>query len=891
MSTQENTPVRSLAGIDEYHLPNGLTVLLLPDPSQDRVTVNITYCVGSRHEGRGEAGMAHLLEHMLFKGTPKHPDVKAVLRDRGAAFNATTWLDRTHYYETLPANDDNLQFALRLEADRMVNSWIREEDLRAEMTVVRNEFEMGENNPLEVLHDQILSAAYLWHPYGKSTIGNRSDIERVPADKLRVFYQHHYQPDNATLVVAGRFDPQATLQWIHEIYGLLQKPKRVLEQTYTEEPAQDGRRIVRLMRGGDVAYAGAAYHIPAGRHKDFPAILTLAQLLGHEPGGQLYNALVRKGHASEISCYAYALAEPGILLAHARPCQIGDVETVCDKLINELQEQSLTHGITQERVHHAKARLLKSMKLTLADSHKLALALSETIAQGDWRLGFWLQNQLTQVTVDSVRDVAKRYLLESNCTSGVFIPLKQTPTRVHIAPAPSPQDVARDTGDAAQTKQGETFAATPEAIEQRCQRSLFANGRLHTAVLPKQTRGGLVRARLILRFGHEEAMQGRQEALTLLPQLFEHGSKQRNHEQVQARLDELQSTLSLEGGPGCCAATILSDSDHLEDVLALVAELWQQPALDADEFQLLVRRELDDLRELESDPQRIALLRLQQLQQPWPSDSMHYIAGLKQHREQLQGMEIGTLRKLHEHLYGTGRLDAAVVGACDPERIHTSMEQLFGTWQSSAPFTRLVRPHKANNSREDVLRVPDKQMALAAWGLSFALQDSDPDYPALRLGTYVLGEGMTSRVMTRLREREGLSYGAGAWLQASSLAPTAHLTCYAMCATQNAQAAQRCLREEYDRFVAEGINDKELAEAKMGLRESTANQLAKDTHVVRTLAKDLELQRTFTFHADRLAAIQNLTCEQVNEALQRHLGKLPLSGVIAGDFAADAVSG
>lgn len=884
MNTQANTPVRSLAGIDEYHLPNGLTALLLPDASQDRVTVNITYCVGSRHEGRGEAGMAHLLEHMLFKGTPDHPDVKAVLRDRGAVFNATTWLDRTHYYETLPATDDNLRFALRLEADRMVNSWIREEDLRAEMTVVRNEFEMGENNPLEVLHDQILAAAYLWHPYGKSTIGNRSDIERVPADKLRVFYRHHYQPDNATLVVAGRFEPRTTLQWIHEIYGPLPKPERVLEDTYTEEPAQDGPRAVKLMRAGDVAYAAAAYHIPAGRHEDFPAILTLARLLGHEPGGRLYHALVRAGHASEISCHAYALAEPGMLLAHARPCQASDVDTVRDKLIHELQEGCLAEGITQERVRHAKARLLKSMKLTLADSHKLALALSETIAQGDWRLGFWLQHQLEQVTVDSVRDVAKRYLLESNRTSGIFIPLGQTPTRAHITPAPSPQDVARDAENAAQIKPGETARATHEAIEQRCRRSRFADNTLHAALLPKQTRGDLVRARLILRFGHEEAMQGRQEALTLLPQLLEHGSKQRNHEQVQARLDELQSTLSLEGGPGCCAATILSDAPHLEDVLALVAELWQQPALDSDEFQLLVRRELDDLRELESDPQRLALLRLRQLQQPWPSDSIHHIAGLKQRREQLQGMEIGTLRKLHEHLYGTGRLDVAVVGACDPDRVHARVQELFGSWHGTAPFTRLVRPHKANDACEDVINVPDKQMALAAWGLSFPLQDSDPDYPALRLGTYVLGEGMTSRVMTRLREREGLSYGAGAWLQASSLAPAAHLSCYAMCATQNAQAAQRCLREEYDRFVQQGINDKELTEAKGGLRESTINQLAKDAAVVHMLAKDLELQRTFAFHADRLTAIQSLTREQVNEALRRHLRDLPLSGVLAGDF-------
>ncbi len=206
--------ITSVEGITEYHLDNGLRVLLFPDPSKPTVTVNITYFVGSRHEGLGETGMAHLLEHMVFKGTPTYENIWGVLEDHGARFNGTTWVDRTNYFETMPATDENLEFGIKLEADRMMNSFVKREDLISEMTVVRNEFESGENNPERVLSQRMMATAYEWHNYGKSTIGNRSDIERVPIDRLQAFYKKYYQPDNAVLIVAGKFDEKKALEYI-----------------------------------------------------------------------------------------------------------------------------------------------------------------------------------------------------------------------------------------------------------------------------------------------------------------------------------------------------------------------------------------------------------------------------------------------------------------------------------------------------------------------------------------------------------------------------------------------------------------------------------------------------------------------------------------------------
>src|SRR5215471_16791956 len=227
------TKVTSVEGINEYALPNGLHVLLFPDASSPKLTVNMTYMVGSRHEGYGETGMAHLLEHLLFKETATRKDIKQELKDHGAEMNGSTSWDRTNYFETMNATDENLKFALELEADRMIHTKIEKPILDKEMTVVRNEFEMRENSPEGILVQRALEHAYTWHNYGKMPIGNRSDIENVPIHALAAFYQKYYQPDDALLTVAGKFDPTKTLDMVVKLFGAIPKPTRTLDQTYT----------------------------------------------------------------------------------------------------------------------------------------------------------------------------------------------------------------------------------------------------------------------------------------------------------------------------------------------------------------------------------------------------------------------------------------------------------------------------------------------------------------------------------------------------------------------------------------------------------------------------------------------------------------------------------
>jgi zinc protease len=291
-------------------MPNGLRVLLFPDASKPKLTVNMTYLVGSRHEGYGETGMAHLLEHVLFIKTTKRDSVKQDLTDHGAEWNGTTSFDRTNYFETVTASDENLKWAIELEADRMVNCKISKEIMAPEMTVVRNEFEMGENNPNGMLYQRTLEAAYTFHNYGKSTIGARSDIENVPYNRLQAFYQKYYQPDNAVLTIAGKFDESKALADVAGAFADVPRPQRTLDKTYTVEPTQDGERTVALRRVGDVQAVMAAYHIPAATHPDAAVVEVLSTVLGESPSGRLYKAMVDNKNSVSASMEAEQLHAP-----------------------------------------------------------------------------------------------------------------------------------------------------------------------------------------------------------------------------------------------------------------------------------------------------------------------------------------------------------------------------------------------------------------------------------------------------------------------------------------------------------------------------------------------------------------------------------------------------
>ncbi len=535
--------ITSVEGITEYKLANGLEVLLFPDPSKPNINVTITYLVGSRLEGYGETGMAHLLEHMMFKGSTNHTNINKEESAHGAHYNADTWYDRTSYFETIPATEENFSWALDLESDRMVNSFIAAKDLKSEFSVVRNEFEMGENSPTNILEQRVLSTAYLWHNYGKSTIGSKEDIERVPAERLKVFYTKYYQPDNAVLMITGKIDEAKALRLVIKYFGSVPKPTRMLDESYTVEPVQDGERSVTLRRVGNVQVVACGYHIVSASHPDFAAIDILNTILTDKPSGRLYKALVETKKASDISSDEYALRDPGFVYFSANVLKEKSLDDAKNALLGELDSLS-QKPVTSGEVERARNSLLNNFELRYRNSETISQAITEFIADGDWRLAFIYRDNLKKVTVDDVNRVANVYFKSSNRTLGEFIPEKN-PDRAMIPSSPDVDALVKNYKGQQGLANAEAFDASPANIDKRTKTGTIAGGAKY-ALLTKTTRGSTVNATITLRFGDETSLMNKQMIAEFTAQMLRRGTQNKTYQQLNDTLDKLQSTVAIE---------------------------------------------------------------------------------------------------------------------------------------------------------------------------------------------------------------------------------------------------------------------------------------------------------------------------------------------------------
>jgi zinc protease len=875
----------SVEGITEYTLANGLRVLLFPDPTKATTTVNITYFVGSRHEAYGETGMAHLLEHLVFKGTPKHPNIWQELTNQGASPNGTTWTDRTNYFETFPASDANLEWALDLEADRMVNSFIAAKDLASEMTVVRNEFELGENSPTSVLEERVLSTAYLWHNYGKATIGARSDLENVPIERLQAFYRKYYQPDNAMLVVAGRFDPEQALRLVERKFGGIPRPKRDGQNriwpTYTRDPAQDGERSVTLRRVGDVQALAVSYHVPPGSHEDYAAVQLLVRILGAAPEGRLHKALVETGLAASVSASTYAFKEPTVLMAGATVRQAASLADAERVLLAALDSAALKPPTTEE-VERARAARLKSIELLLAASDGVGLNLSEWAAMGDWRLIFIDRDRTKKATAEDVQRVAQTYLKPDNRTVGRFIPTEK-PDRVTVPDAPDILALVKDYRGDTTLAAGEAFDPSPQNIDRRTVNGTLPSG-LKASYLPKRTRGQTVSATLRLRHGTLETVTGKAVAADLAADMLLRGTTTRTRQQIKDEFDRLKAQVSISGGPLVLTASVQTTRPNLVPALRLLGEVLRQPAFDEKEFEQLRQENLATLEEVRSDPIQLAVRTYTRTQSPYPKGHPRYTASLEEAVAEYSAARLAEARAFHAEFVSASHGELAVVGDFDQGEVDQVAGELFGSWTSPARFERVPEQAFPTPATSITLETPDKANAFFIAGQSFKLKDGDPDYPALLMADFLIGGGMQSRLIERLRQKDGLSYFAGSQFGAGALDPSASFAGLAIFAPENLAKLEAGFREEMDRVVREGFSAEELQKGKEGLLQSRQLRRAEDRALASTLAQNAFLGRTLEWDAALEAKIRGLTPTDVNGAVRRHIDPSKFLVVKAGDF-------
>ena len=876
------TKVTTVEGITEYDLDNRLKVLLFPDKTKPKVTVNVTYMVGSRLEGYGETGMAHLLEHLMFKGTATRGDVKIELANHGADFNGTTSYDRTNYFETMQASDANLRWALEMEADRMVHSRIARSDLDSEMTVVRNEFEMGENSPINVLFERVLSTAYLWHSYGRSTIGDRSDIEKVPIENLQAFYRKYYQPDNAMLVVAGNFDSQKTLAWIKELFGAIPRPARKLSPAYTEEPTQDGEREVVLRRAGNFQAVIDAYHVPAGANPDTPALEVLQEVLTTPPSGRLYKALVDSKKATNESGEVFQLHDPGVAFFMAQVRTENSLDDT-EKTMLAVIDGIATEPPSKEEVDRARTHLLKNFDLMLNNSGEVGIYLSEWQSMGDWRLMFLDRDRIKSVSPADVARVAKAYFKTSNRTLGLFIP-DSKPDRAEIPTTPDVAAMVKDYKGSASVQQGEAFDVSPANIDARTIRATLPNG-MKLALVPKKTRGATVTAVLTLHYGDEHSLFGKDTIAQVTGQMLMRGTRDHTRQQIQDEIDKLKAQMNTNASAmNGATVTINTVRDGLDGALRLAAEVLRQPSFPESEFEQIRQSTIGRIEGQRSEPQTLAINALNRHLSPYPAGDPRAIPTLDESIDSYKKLTLEEIRKFHADFYGASNAELAIVGDFDAAQIQKLAADLFGDWKSPSPYSMIRRPWRKLEAVNQSIETPDKANSFFGAGTTLEMNESDPDYPALLLADHLIGGSTRSRLWLRIREKEGLSYGVQSVFYAGAVDRFAQFLTIAIANPVNIPKVESSFKDEMAKIESAGFTADEVSAMKKEFLEEQQVERADDRALVRELVRNAHYGWTMAREADLENKIAALTPDQIDAAVKRYIDPSSFSIFKAGDF-------
>jgi zinc protease len=864
----------SVEGITEYRLPNGLKVLLFPDASKPTVTVNVTYLVGSRHENYGETGMAHLLEHLMFKGSPKNKNIPQEFAARGMEFNGTTANDRTNYYEVFQASPENLKWALDMEADRMVHSYIARKDLDSEMTVVRNEYESGENSPFAVLLKRMQSVAYDWHSYGRSTIGNRSDIENVKIENLQGFYHTYYQPDNAVLLVAGKFDPNQTLKTIAKLFGAIPKPTRALPPFWTVEPTQDGERSFIVRRKGDVQIVALGYKIPSALQQDSDALSFMSEILGDTPTGRLHKQLVESGKAAQVFSFGETGYAPGLQIIGAVVKAGQPLEPVRDALIEAVESFAKTPP-TEEEMERTRRNFANSIEKSLNNPQRVGVTLSEEISLGDWRLLFQGRDKLPSITSKEVADVAARYLKRDNRVVGEFIP-EDNPQRAEIPSAPGVEEAMKGFKAKENVLTSEVFDPTNDNINARTE--IKTIGGLKVALLPKKNRGETVAVTLQLNWGDEKNLVNTSVVSAFTSEMLMRGTSKYSREQ----LADAFSKLKITGGPQRFETT----GPNLDEALRLAAHVLKEPSFSPTEFEQLRQQWIVGLEASRSEPQVLASQAIEQHFNHYPQGDVRNSMSIDEQLAALKAIKLEDVIAFHRNFYGASHGELAIVGDFDKAAVSKTIADNFTGWNSKASYAPVLSTNVDKAPLHVMLNAPDKENGFYTARLNVDLNSNDADYPALELANYMFGGGgLKSRLMDRIRQKDGLSYGGGSDLRPGSLDRAGSFSVAAIAAPQNLKKLEAAIREELDRVLKDGFTEAELVNAKSGLLQMRQQNRAKDTALAGGWARNLYLGRTFSWSKEFEAKLNAATLAQVNAAFRKAVDPAKLSVAMSGDEA------
>ena len=855
-----------------YKLDNGLKVILLPLPSETNTGVIMTIKAGSKHEGYGETGMAHLLEHMLFKSTPNHPDIKETLNKLGAEWNGNTTPDRTTYYETFyDTNGDKLDAALKLEAERLNQATFEKIDLDKEMTVVRNELERNENSANTQLYQAVLRNTFTWHGYGHSTIGERTDIELAPFSSLQAFYKKHYRPDNAFIVIYGKFDTNSALELVEKHFSSLKNPKEPTPTTWTQEPAQKGWKhsevtILDKKGGGIITWKMPPSSELALTSAEIAVIATTKN-----PYGKIYKKFVEQDKKAiavqaEINQYRdYSF----LSLAFSANANSNN-KKITEELAN-YYENYIT-SLTEKDFNLAKTEYLNNTNKIFANPMSLGMILSESEVQGDWKLFFAKIEAEKKATLKEAKDILSKYLIKNN-RSSAHLSFQENKQNISI-PIFQKENVDKIAQQSFILPLKEALAFNP-SIDNLKEKTIFSKHKnIHITHLQKENNGDLVRLAFKRRIGNEIDLKNKAQTCAMTNNIYSWGNKDLTKEQLTNKLESLEADVSISFN----GFSISVPSKNLDKTLDLVVNTWQHPRFDKKEFSLDKQQLLTSYDAMLSEPAALISEKANSLFNTRKPDDWLYQRTILENKNNITKTTLQDTQKCHNELNGIAEGVLSVVGNIEQEKVVSIAENLQ-KWQSKIPYAAIKDEDIPTTNGIYSIKTPDKPNSIIYMGGVLPVSAEHEDFPALRIALKIFGGDSNSRIWQALREKNGLSYSAGANIIGNPKFNKTPVTIKVIASIENNKQALQLTQETWDAFVKNGVSQEEVVQAKKSFADEQTMNLTNDEGILATMTALKDRNKDYDWLISYNQKIQSLDAQRVNNIINKWLTPLNLVSI------------
>ena len=876
--------VKSQQKIEEYKLENGFRVILAQNDKENKVFMNTVYLTGSLNDPQGKGGLAHLLEHLAFKGTQniKGEEFQRRLDQYTLMTNASTDYYSTKYTNVIRPEQNVINEVIHLEAERMDKLVLQEKFVPSEISIVKREREVRMDQPFSVMMDQMWKSAYGNQYLGRLPIGDLNELQSIKMDELNKFYRTWYAPNNAVMVISGKFDKAEVLKQIDQKFSPI-AARQVPAQT--KVPVLDSSKIKQrnflVQKGSDLAKFNV--YLNGKNEKIKPELVLVPYLYSMQPSGHLYQSMVETGLSTAVESTTWLDQDFNLVFIGAIYAPNHDAKKVESALISGVEKNQ---PFNETELNRVKNLIQNQSESVLSNAAALGGRLSDYYVsyQGDWSQYFTDLDNIKKLKLTDVNQTLTQFLVPQHRVSGDIQPTPEEQKKaLKQKQASEPAKTLTQTDLQAeplkdsrvyQQEVTEYVKASKQSLvntEKKIQRGTLKNG-IQYALYPTSTRDDKTYATISIDFGTEKSLFNQGEALDLMAYLLLRGSDQYSLQDIADKSIEAGGGATANAAGNSITIQIVAKKEKFADYFKFMLEVLKKPKFEPSQFDLIKSQSLSALDRPYTEPETVAALTMTRLLETYQPGDLRYHFEPEFSKQQIKAATVEQVKTLYQNFFVSNHAQIAITGDYQAKTMLKILQKEFGGWKAQLPYQRLSSDYQAYPAQKVHTLSEQREFGNYQSILTFPVGADHPDTPALMVFSYILGDSqLSSRLAQELREKNALVYGFGSglnldeWLDSGALTIEANYT-----AGKSAQVSQGVHKVLND-LLSKGVTEQELEAAKANILKKRVTALEDERNIHRMLTPQLEHHRDLLFREKRDQALAKLTKADVDAVIKKYI--------------------